>query len=40
MAKRSESSEGEAEETIPWEGEDLDETETTEESTEEYPTEE
>lgn len=40
MAKRSEGSEGEAEETIPWEGEDLDETETTEESTEEYPTEE
>ncbi len=41
MAKRSEgSSEGVEEESIPWEGEDLDETETTEESTEEYPTEE
>lgn len=40
MAKRSEGSEGVSEETIPWEGEDLDETETVEESTEEYPTEE
>lgn len=40
MAKRSESSEGVSEETVPWDGEDLDETETTEESTEEYPTEE
>lgn len=40
MAKRSEGSEGETEESIPWEGEDLDETETTEESTEEYSTEE
>lgn len=41
MAKRSDgSSEGVEEETIPWEGEDLEETETTEESTEDYPTEE
>lgn len=40
MAKRSESSEEGSEESIPWEGEDLDETETVEESTEEYPTEE
>lgn len=40
IAKRSEGSNGEAEASIPWEGEDLDETETVEESTEEYPTEE
>ena len=35
MAKRSESSGSVEEEDIPWEGEDLEETETTEESTEE-----